>query len=237
MSLLAFQESIQGEEAVTEEQLDMEYLIDHLRRADLVPFPWDGEDRNLGAFRSRDELVAWYGQPPGVENQPYRDRAFYTRELAHLSRTVQPNTIVEFGTSLGIGTCLLRWLNPTASLVTVDVNDHTFLPGDVRVEMGHLAKFQGIQCKYIRGESWKYELLPVVDLCFIDADHSYESVVSDSATAWRNRAVLHRWAIAWHDHNERHPGVMQAVAEFCNDRCVVLQSRPDSDTVWIRGER
>lgn len=214
--------------------LDLEYLRDHLNAAKLVPFPWEGEDRNLAAFRSKNELVSWYSQPPGVENQPYRDRGFYCRELATLSRLVQPRTVVEFGTSLGIGTCLLYWLNPKARLITVDVNTETFLPGDVRVPMGHLAKYQQIPCEYITMESWLWSNLDV-DLCFIDADHSYNSVFMDSDRALRNLPTDHRWAIAWHDYNKMHIGVVDAVTEFCALNHMLLQSRPDSDTIWVEG--
>lgn len=221
---------------MTEEELDLDYLRSHLRDAHLTPVLWDGEDRNMRAFRSKEELIEWYGQPPGKVNQPYRDRAFYTRELAHVSRVVQPQTIVEYGTCQGIGTCLLRWLNPTAKLTTVDVSGHTFLPGDARVEIGYLSKIQQIDCRYIQCNSWEYNGNGV-DLCFIDADHSYGSVVLDSATAWRNRSQGRAWAIVWHDYNDRHPGVVHAVEEFCQARKLDLQSRSDSDTVWVTGDK
>lgn len=214
---------------------DLGYLREHLCAASLTPYPWDGEDKNIGAFRSREELVSWFGQGPGVDGEPHRDRAFYTRELAYVSRVVQPKSIVEFGTCQGIGTCLLRWLNPTADIVTVDISPTTFIPGDKKVEIGHLAKHQGIRCEYVTGASWEYDAR-MVDLCFIDADHSYEAVVADSGAAWRNRSRGRRWAIVWHDHNSRHPGVVKAVEEFCRGRGVELKSRADSDTVWVMGD-
>lgn len=212
----------------------LDYLRACLETADLRPYPWDGEDKNLGAFRSREELIAWYCQPPGVVAQPYRDRGFYTRELASLSQWVRPRTVVEFGTSLGIGTCLLAWLNPTAWLVTVDVNDKTYMPGDKIVPMGYLAVWQGIKCGYVLCKSWEY-VATNVDLCFIDANHEYWPVLADSDRAWKNRSTDHRWAILWHDHNDRHPGVMRAVEQFCHEKKLILQSEPDSDTVWVMG--
>lgn len=219
------------------DDIDLKYLHDRLSQISFTPYPWVGEDRNLGAFRSKEELIEWYCQPPGIENQPYRDRAFYCRELAMLSRIVQPNNIVEFGTSLGIGTCLLRWLNPLADLTTVDITEQTFMPGDLRVETGYLAKLQRFQCRYVQGDSWKYISERGVDLCFIDADHSYEPVLKDSYRAWNNRNPFGQWAIVWHDYNSRHPGVIQAVTEFCNDNKLSLQSRLDSDTVWVIGTK
>ena len=221
---------------------DMKYLRACLSAAPLVAFQWDGEDKNLCAFRSKTELVTWYGQPPGKNGEPYRDRGFYCRELAMLSRVVQPKTIVEFGTSLGIGTCLLHWLNPTAALVTVDVNTKTYMPGNVQVPMGHLARHNNIPCEFVTQCSWHYTTESNVGLCLIDGDHSYAAVEKDSKRAWINRRVCgvkhspSQWAIAWHDYNDRHPGVVRAVNEFCAMVGEKLQERPDSDTVWIMGE-
>lgn len=217
----------------------LDYMRERLSAAKFTPYTWLGEDMNLGAFNSHERFIQWYSQPPGVENQPYRDRAFYCRELARVSQLIQPRKVVELGTSLGIGTCLLRWLNPDAELVTVDCNEWSFLPGNVRVEIGHLAKYQGIECEYVRGNSWDYSAIgkPSVDLCFIDADHSYIAVALDSEQAWYNRSRDKRWAIIWHDHNNRHPGVVTAVREFCAHHRLLLQQEPDSDTVWVTGEK
>ena len=216
---------------------DLDYFRNCMEQAEIIPYEWDGEDRNIGAFRSKEELISWYGQPPGVVNQPYRDRAFYTRELAMLSQLIRPATIVEFGTSLGIGTCLLHWLNPDARLITVDIADETFLPGDRRVPIGYLAKHQNIPCEYVQKPSFEYQIYDV-DLCFIDADHTYESVLKDSERAWLNRSMARPWAIAWHDYNDRHPGVMAAVQEFCTAKNAIrhggrLHTKSDSDTVWM----
>ena len=211
----------------------LDYLRERLQAAVFVPYPWDGEDENLRAFRSKEELIAWYCQPPGDVGQPYRDRGFYTRELAYLSKLVRPRLVVEFGTSLGIGVCLLHWLNPGARLVTVDTAAETFLPGDQRVQIGHMALYQDIPCEYVTMNSWDY-VTRDAGLCFIDADHSHEAVLKDSERAWRNRNP-DRWAIAWHDHNDRHPGEVEAVGSFCTRVDVELQWLPDSDTVWIEG--
>jgi hypothetical protein len=119
---------------------DLKYLRDCLAKVELIPYEWDGEDKNIGAFRSKKELAAWYGQGPGVDGEPYRDRGFYCRELAMLSRIIKPHSIVEFGTSLGIGTCLFRWLNPDAYVVTVDIATTTFIPGNQIVPMIVLRK-------------------------------------------------------------------------------------------------
>lgn len=213
---------------------DLDFFRERLAKATVCSTVLDETDRNLAAFRSQRDIIDWYGQPPAPDGTPYRDRGFYVRELAHLSRIIQPRTVVEFGTSLGVGTCLLRWLNPTAEIVTVDIARMTSLPNGQTVPIGWLAKRQVLLYTQRIANSATYEH-PGVDLCLIDGDHGYEAVAADSVRAWENRARDHAWAICWHDHNVRHPGVQRAVAEFCHQQGVMLQSREDSDTVWITG--
>lgn len=203
-----------------------------LEHAKVIPFKWDGEDKNIQAFASTEAFVAWFSQGPGEEGQPYRDRGFYTRELDAISKAVRPKKIVEFGTSLGIGTCLLHWMNPDAKLITVDIATATYMPGDVRVRIGLLAKHNFIPCYYACMPSSEYADTDV-DLCFIDGDHSYAAVKLDSERAWGNKSS--DYAIVWHDYNDRHPGVVQAVNEFCDSKGKMLHVLSDSDTVWIRG--
>ncbi len=214
--------------------VDLDYLRKCLEVCQFTPYPWEGEDKNLAAFRSREDLIAWYCQPPGVPGQPYRDRRFYCRELAMMSRVIQPRVVVELGTSIGLGTCLLSWLNPKAKIVTVDINTETYMPYDKKVLVGHLARYQGIDCEYVTGNSWEY-VKSGVDLCFIDADHSYEACKKDSDQAWLNRSSDHSWGIVWHDFTEEYFGVPRAVREFCADKGVVRLQRSDSDTVWVWG--
>lgn len=216
-------------------KIDLDYLKSKLEKISFTPFKWEGEDKNLFAFNSKELFINWYCQPPSKVKEPWRDCGFYCRELAHVSRIIQPKTIVEFGTSLGIGTCLLHWLNPEAKLITVDINTETFMPGDIRVPIGYLAKQQNIPCEYITSPSSKYKMSNKVDLCFIDGDHSYAGVKEDSTRAWLNRSSNQHWAIVWHDYNDRHPGVVKAVNELCDILGKTLQLREDSDTVWIAG--
>lgn len=213
---------------------DLRFFRERLAEATVSSCVLDETDKNLAAFRSQRDFIDWYGQPPAPDGTPYRDRGFYVRELAHLSRIIQPRTIVEFGTSLGIGTCLLRWLNPTAHLVSVDIARMTYLPNGQTVPIGWLAKLQGLVYTQRLTDSSIYEH-EGVDLCLIDGDHTYDAVVSDSVRAWANKSTDHAWAIIWHDHNERHPGVQRAVAEFCQLHQIALQQREDSDTVWVKG--
>ena len=213
----------------------LSYFRSHAARAPFTPIPFDGEDKNLRAFASQRAFIDWFGQPPGPVGNPYRDEGFYVRELTEISRVIQPRTIVEFGTSLGLGTYLLHLLNPDALLITVDNRRTQFLPGDLTVPTGYLAKEQKIPVQFRLANSSSFAF-PDVDLCFIDADHAYEMVLLDSERAWANRSRDHAWAIIWHDHNERHPGVQQAVKEFCLEYDLKLQQRHDSATVWVSGD-
>jgi hypothetical protein len=213
---------------------DLAFFREQMASVTVASTVLDETDKNLAAFRSTRDFIDWYGQPPAPDGTHYRDRAFYVRELAYLSRTIQPRTIVEVGTSLGIGTCLLHWLNPAAQLISVDIARMTFLPNGQSVPIGWLAKLQGLAYTQRIADSATYAH-PNVDFCFIDGDHTEDAVWLDSERAWANKSADHPWAIAWHDHNERHPGVLKAVADRCAAWGVALQSRPDSDTVWIHG--
>lgn len=190
------------------------------------------EDKNLRAFATRDTFRDWYGQPPGLPGESYRDEGFYTRELARLSQ-LKPKKIVEIGTSLGIGTLLLSILNPGAQLVTID--HRTRIPAGDGKEyvVGSLASWNGADFIQIVADS-KDQIQSGVELCFIDGGHDYDTVLSDSHNAWVWRAD--KWAIAWHDYNDRHPGVMRAVGEFCSKHNLWLQQLPDSSTVWAQSE-
>ena len=211
------------------------YFIEHALKAPFTPYDFDGEDRNLLAFRSQSDFISWYGQPPGTPGGCYRDELFYVRELTIISQEIKPRTIVEFGTALGIGTYLLSILNPNALLVTVDNRRTQFMPGDVTVPTGVLAKHQKIPVQYELADSTAFQFTGI-DLTFIDADHAYEMVLLDSERAWANRSCDHAWAIAWHDYVPRERGVVDAVNEFCQDHGLKLITRPDSGTVWVRGE-
>lgn len=211
-------------------KLWLTYFRERVEAFDFHPWGFDGEDKNLRAFRSKEAFVNWYAQEPGPVAHPYRDEAFYTRELTVVSMLVQPKRIVEFGTRFGISTLLLRILNPQAELFTVDNAASATLPNNEVVCIGHLAKMQGVNAKFVYGNSYEFSAKDV-DLCFIDADHC-NGVSSDQLRAWDNRNK-DRGAIVWHDYNERHPAVVHSVHKFCEDTGLELRRLPDSATVWV----
>lgn len=188
-----------------------------------VGFPFGAEDKNLRAFANRDSFRDWFAQTPGAVGEPYRDEGFYTRELTFASMR-KPKSIVEIGTSYGIGTLILSILNPEASITTVD--DGSIVPD---WQAGWIAAANGSKAKFIVEDSqkWKWEH---ADMYFIDGNHSFEVVLSDSRNALT--AANPGAIIMWHDYNDRHTGVMDAVNLFCARNKLSLQSVQGSSTVW-----
>lgn len=198
-------------------------------------YPFLDEDKNLRAFRSKQDFISWYGQPPG--NEPYRDDGFYTRELTWLSMWCQPKKVVEFGSDKGIGTFILSRLNPDAYVHTIDNRSQIPMPpNDSRVPAGYFAK----ECKNVtfhHGDSKEFSLYGV-DLCFIDGDHSQEGVWYDSLRAWQNRTRDGRWVIAWHDYRdtEEMAGLKAAINHFSDFVRKRVYKFADSSTVFMLSE-
>lgn len=197
---------------------------------DFKPWHFDGEDLNLRAMSSKQAFSDWFAQDPGQVGNPYRDEGFYTREITNVSYTIQPKFIVEFGTSLGLGVLILQILNPDAHIVTVDNRLTQYIPGNIKVETGLLAKHNNVKAEYVHSPTSSFVPSKPVDLCFIDADHSYDAVLDDSVRAWTDRN-RRRGAIIWHDYNNRHLGVMLAVNKFSRQVMKAPMILEDSSTV------
>jgi hypothetical protein len=213
----------------------LDYFRECVAKFDFHPWRWDYDaDENLRAFSSKAAFVTWYGQPPGpwhVYGVPsYRDESFYTRELATVSMLVQPKYIVEIGTGFGISALLLQILNPDAMVVSVDIANTLKLPDGRDVEIGYLAKMQNAGIRFASRDHFWFTEIPI-HLCFVDGDHSYRGVAADTEMAWYNHNI-ERGAIVWHDHNERHPGVLEVVKNFESETKLQIHREPDSATVW-----
>lgn len=151
------------------------------------------------------------------------DIELYYAELA--KSLPQGARVVEVGVLFGRSVSYLSSLRPDLDIWAVD----TWEPGD---REGDMAEYQAHY-----GNTWAAFLggmrdhapdvldrihvvrarstdvtLPLADVVFIDADHSYEAVLAD-IHHWR-RGVKVGGIIAGHDYLEpNHPGVVQAVTE------------------------
>ena len=197
---------------------------------------WQGQDKNMLAYNSKEAYISWFCVSPPY-NEPYRDNNFYVRELTMLSSWVKPDNIVEMGTNLGMGTRLLSTLSPQAVITTIDnklLHEHE---NDLNYKVGYLIQNYDRLIRLHRS-SWDCNMPGVVDLCFIDAEHSSESVKKDSAAAWINRKVNHKWAIAWHDYNlekEELTGYCKAIEEFLDEKGLTGYCFTDGATLWTYG--
>lgn len=205
----------------------LDYFRQRLAEYPFIPHHFDCEDKNLRAFASNEDFGDWFAQPPGAVGNPYRDEGFYVRDLAQISLEYHPRRIVEIGTSIGIGTLLLRILNPTASILSIDNRSHVPSGDGKEYPVGLLANSHYEQLIY---NSTMFHHTNT-EFCFIDGDHSFDSVESDSEIAWESRSK-DNWVIAWHDYNDRHPGVMRAVDAFVERHKLTLIHPADSSTVW-----
>jgi len=210
-----------------------EYFYLKLSGFDLVSLGFKGEDKNLQALNDIESFRAWYGSKPEVP-EPYRDDGFYVQELTFISEFIKPKNIVEFGTSLGIGLVLLYMLNRGSSIVSVDDKDFRYMPGNLQVPTGYIASLNNIKYESIRGKSWETKLGENFDLCFIDADHSGDSVWKDSLWAWENKSD--RYSIIWHDYrigNKEFEGLISSIDRFSEYINRDLYRLKGSSTVWI----
>lgn len=212
------------------------YLTTAIELAPFTGINWPGEDKNMIAHNSKEAYIEWFTASPPY-SEPYRDKHFYPRELTMLSSWAKPYNIVEMGTNLGMGTKLLALLNPIAVIVTIDNKTSHKHEKDQDYPVGHL--ISGRDRVIMRNhESWDYMSPRTIDLCFIDADHTAESVKKDSETAWLNRSSRHRWAIAWHDYNPDKPTFVdysKAIEEFTNEKGITAYHFNDSATLWTYG--
>jgi predicted O-methyltransferase YrrM len=124
--------------------------------------------------------------------------------LSALTAARRPKTILEFGTYDGCSTWHL-WANSAddARIITID------LPADVKVSGSTDSGFQGVSQRPFLPDSARVELIEVdsrewtpqvsdgVDLCFIDAGHTYACSKNDTEKAL---SVMNKnGLILWHD--------------------------------------
>jgi hypothetical protein len=143
--------------------------------------------------------------------------------FAILSMLYQPKRITEMGTGWGIRTALLARLNPDAIVYSIELAEDMggYSPGLLAKHIPNV--------KFVKGDSNIWEI-PEIDLCFIDADHSTESVLLDSKRAYLNRNV-DNWCIIWDDYSLS--TVKEAVDRFVKTAGFTLLNSEFSGYVFI----
>ena len=147
--------------------------------------------------------------------------------IAQLARHTRPEAAFEIGTPGG-GTSLLMAQNTEdhARVYTLDLPPDS---GTAVCSVG--AAFRGTKwdgkITQLWGDSREFDFSPwhgQMDLVFVDANHDYESVQSDTENALR--LTSDRGIIIWHDYPST-PGVCRAVNEFARRKptCLIQDTR------------
>jgi predicted O-methyltransferase YrrM len=158
----------------------------------------------------------------------------YPAEAAHLYALAceipQGGRVVELGCYRGKSTTAMLFgvREREGVLCTVDPFEGVMV-GDIELHNYYTREVQDVACnlqldKYLRivvgyshevvldVDTEEFPIRTPIDLLFIDAEHSYESVSRDLAD-W-SPLMTDNGRIALHDHNANWPGVQLAVAEF-----------------------
>ncbi|MDQ3897673.1 MAG: class I SAM-dependent methyltransferase [Actinomycetota bacterium] len=162
---------------------------------------------------------------PGPKDLSGVGNATYYHALASIARAVNPSSVLEIGTYLGIGTLTLA-LNTSAEcrITTVDLPDdaiieeaHDLSSGDIelirrrrtRVGEAFESTDEASRIRQIRTDSltWQPDAsLKPVDLVLIDGGHSYPLVKADTENAFE--LLSPTGTILWDDYFYLYPGVV-----------------------------
>jgi hypothetical protein len=133
-----------------------------------------------------------------------------TLVLISAARVAKANTILEVGTSCG-WTSMHLAMNTSAFVWTLDIEDKP------KAYAGEPCERRIKQILKTAPELARTHPGFGVDMVFIDGDHSYEGIKTDTETALR----LNPKVIAWHDYsNADFPGVAKCLVEFEQGRTV-----------------
>lgn len=149
----------------------------------------------------------------------------YYHTLACLVQALQPRTILEFGTYLGVSAYTMALNTPdSCRIFTVDLPDNALaelVPGLNEIDRGHISTsrrrvgeafldtpFQR-RITQIRADSLAFaaqDHLQEADLVFVDGGHSLPVLTKDSANAFR--VLAPKGTILWDDYFHLYPDVV-----------------------------
>ena len=167
-----------------------------------------------------DLLIQVRGAPPGADERvvmnpiPHGSGSGSVAEMAAIASLVvacRPRAMLEFGTCDGYSTWhLLNNAGPSATVTTLD------LPANTKVEGSTDPALQGITRRpylpadprvrlvEIDSRQWTPDVKGGIDLCFVDAGHSYECVRNDTEKAM---SLMGKGGLLlWHDATWEHWG-------------------------------
>jgi predicted O-methyltransferase YrrM len=122
-------------------------------------------------------------------------------KLCSLVKDIKTPIIFEIGTHKGKTAIRFSEAIPDATIYTLDI------------EKKHNKKADNIEWLY--GDSRYFDFTPYygqIDLMFIDGDHNYDAVLSDSMNALK--CIKPTGFIAWHDVDIQHPFTANAIKDF-----------------------
>lgn len=130
--------------------------------------------------------------------------------IAAIAAAKQPRTILEFGTCHGFSSWHMRANAPNAKIFTVDLPQDSGIAGswddNLQTNMGRpfLPRDSNTRLIETDSRSWSPDLPARVDLCFIDAGHSYENVRNDTEKSFQ--VMNTDGIILWHDSTQTWDG-------------------------------
>ena len=173
-------------------------------------------------------------------------RPMEAQVLGALVQILQPKAIFEIGTYNGFSTLHLAKNSPPNSRVyTLDLSpnvdgnkDSSDLKHDLREAHGDIKTMKANSTRWFHqdecrkkivelfGDSRHFDFSPYdqnVDLVFIDANHSYSYVKSDTENALK--MLSPGGVILWHDYDFIHPGIFSYLNELAQQRKIYYIER------------
>jgi len=169
-------------------------------------------------------------------------RPIESQVLAALVSHLKPKTIFELGTYTGFSTIHLSENSPSDSTIyTLDLppdktgielkNDMNEAHRDIKnINLNKERYFHSLGSKNsiveLLGNSKTFDFSPYfekIDFVFIDANHSYAYVKSDTENALR--LLTPNGVILWHDYDFIHPGVFRLINEIAKEKKIFYIER------------
>ena len=169
-------------------------------------------------------------------------RPMEAQVLAAVAAHLRPKTVFEMGTYTGFSTLhLIENTPPDTVIYTLDLpqdkaeivlrNDLHEAHRDIKnINLNARRNFdaarEGGRVVELFGDTMTFDFSPYygkIDFVFIDANHSYLYVKSDTENALRMLSA--RGVILWHDYDFIHPGVFKLINEIARDKRIYYIER------------